>query len=203
MRQNLILAASTLVPLLLVSLGAGPSPATESPSAPPDSPSKPVTDRYFDVEVTDGFRWLEDWTDPAVRTWSEAPERASPGSSSTGFPGSRPSAIGSARSPGFRPPGIPPSSGAGRPSLRSRTSRPVSRASSSPSPRPTTRPASARSSIPTRSIPEGRHRHRLVRPVLRRTARRRFALGGRKRGRKPSVSTRRRRAARSPTRSRA
>ena len=71
MRQNLILAASTLVPLLLVSLGAGPSPATESPSAPPDSPSKPVTDRYFDVEVTDGFRWLEDWTDPAVRTWSE------------------------------------------------------------------------------------------------------------------------------------
>jgi len=69
MRQNLIFAAATLVPVLLASLGAGPSPDPEP--GPPDSPSRPVSDRYFDVEVEDGFRWLEDWTDPAVKTWSE------------------------------------------------------------------------------------------------------------------------------------
>ena len=69
MRQSLIFAAATLGPVLLASLGAGSPP--ETPPAPPDSPSRPVTDRYFDVEVTDGFRWLEDWTDPAVKAWSE------------------------------------------------------------------------------------------------------------------------------------
>ncbi len=69
MRQSLIFAAATLGPVLLASLGAGSPP--EAAPAPPDSPSRPVTDRYFDVEVTDGFRWLEDWTDPAVKTWSE------------------------------------------------------------------------------------------------------------------------------------
>ncbi len=73
MRHNLIFAAATLVPLLLSSLGAGPAP--EGAPAPPDSPPRPVTDRYFDVEVVDGFRWLEDWADPAVRTWSEGQNR--------------------------------------------------------------------------------------------------------------------------------
>ncbi len=70
MRRDLLFAAATLVPVLLVSLGTG-SPAKPSP-APPGAPIKPVTDRYFDVDVRDDYRWLEDWNDPAVKTWSEA-----------------------------------------------------------------------------------------------------------------------------------
>lgn len=70
MRRDLLFAAAALVPVLLASLGAGAGPT--APAGPPDTPVKPVTDRYFDVEVTDGYRWLEDWSDPAVKTWSEA-----------------------------------------------------------------------------------------------------------------------------------
>jgi prolyl oligopeptidase len=31
-----------------------------------------VADLYRDVRVTDDYRWLEDWKDPAVKAWSEA-----------------------------------------------------------------------------------------------------------------------------------
>ena len=40
--------------------------------APPDTPKKPVTDEYFGVKVTDDYRWLENWDDPAVKQWSAA-----------------------------------------------------------------------------------------------------------------------------------
>jgi len=39
---------------------------------PPASPKKPVTDVYHGVSVTDDYRWLEDYSDPAVKAWSEA-----------------------------------------------------------------------------------------------------------------------------------
>lgn len=39
---------------------------------PPDTPRHPVTDVYHGVSVTDNYRWLEDWTDPAVKAWSAA-----------------------------------------------------------------------------------------------------------------------------------
>src|SRR5450432_3597314 len=38
----------------------------------PASPVKPVTDTYHGVSVTESYRWLEDWNDPAVKAWSEA-----------------------------------------------------------------------------------------------------------------------------------
>src|SRR5271170_6223293 len=40
--------------------------------APPATPKRPVTDRYFDVAVRDDYRWLENWDDPAVKQWSAA-----------------------------------------------------------------------------------------------------------------------------------
>jgi prolyl oligopeptidase len=40
--------------------------------APPDTPKRPVTDKYYGVKVTDDYRWLENWDDPAVKQWSAA-----------------------------------------------------------------------------------------------------------------------------------
>jgi prolyl oligopeptidase len=40
--------------------------------APPDTPKKPVTNEYHGVKVSDDYRWLENWDDPAVKQWSAA-----------------------------------------------------------------------------------------------------------------------------------
>src|SRR5271169_5993349 len=39
---------------------------------PPATPKKPVIDEYHGVKVTDDYRWLEDYSDPAVQAWSGA-----------------------------------------------------------------------------------------------------------------------------------
>src|SRR5579872_618144 len=39
---------------------------------PPATPKKPVTDDYSGVKVTDDYRWLETFDDPAVKAWSTA-----------------------------------------------------------------------------------------------------------------------------------
>src|SRR5271168_931502 len=46
----------------------------QSPSipAPPPAPKRPVTDEVQGVKVTDDYRWLENWDDPAVKQWSAA-----------------------------------------------------------------------------------------------------------------------------------
>jgi len=51
----------------------------QSPSipAPPATAKNPVTDEYplagtYGVKVTDDYRWLENWDDPAVKQWSAA-----------------------------------------------------------------------------------------------------------------------------------
>lgn len=41
-------------------------------AAPPASAKKPVTDTYHGTSVTDDYRWLEDWNNAEVKTWSEA-----------------------------------------------------------------------------------------------------------------------------------
>jgi prolyl oligopeptidase len=40
--------------------------------APPSTPRRPVTDGYQGVKITDEYRWLENWEDPAVKSWSAA-----------------------------------------------------------------------------------------------------------------------------------
>jgi prolyl oligopeptidase len=36
----------------------------------PETAKRPVTDEYQGVKVTDDYRWLETWEDPAVKEWS-------------------------------------------------------------------------------------------------------------------------------------
>ncbi len=44
---------------------------------PPESVKQPVTDHYHSIEVTEDYRWLEDFEDPAVKKWNEAQNRYS------------------------------------------------------------------------------------------------------------------------------
>jgi prolyl oligopeptidase len=37
---------------------------------PPDAPKRRVTDQYHGIKITDDYRWLENWDDPAVKQWS-------------------------------------------------------------------------------------------------------------------------------------
>ena len=46
--------------------------AVTASAQPPAAPKKPVTDVYHGVQVTGDYRWLENYSDPAVRTWSAA-----------------------------------------------------------------------------------------------------------------------------------
>ncbi|MGC1448777.1 MAG: prolyl oligopeptidase family serine peptidase [Candidatus Sulfotelmatobacter sp.] len=39
---------------------------------PPAAPKHSVSDEYQGVKVTDDYRWLENWDDPAVKQWSAA-----------------------------------------------------------------------------------------------------------------------------------
>jgi prolyl oligopeptidase len=59
-----------LVAILLLTVAA----QAQGPSIPkpPDAPKRPVTDEYQGVKVTDDYRWLENWDDPATKQWSAA-----------------------------------------------------------------------------------------------------------------------------------
>ncbi len=50
------------------------SALAQGPSIPrlPDTPERAVTDEYQGVKITDDYRWLENWNDPAVKQWSAA-----------------------------------------------------------------------------------------------------------------------------------
>lgn len=56
-----------LMPLLIAAVAAA--------ATPPAAPQKPVTDTYHGIAVVDPYRWLEDWSDSAVKAWSDAQNR--------------------------------------------------------------------------------------------------------------------------------
>ncbi len=58
--------------LLAVALaGAFAAPAASAPALP-ETPKHPVVDTYHGQAVPDDYRWLEDSSDPKVRSWSDA-----------------------------------------------------------------------------------------------------------------------------------
>ena len=56
-----------LIALLCLCLGVIGLPQT-----PPATPVRPVTDKYFDKEIVDPYRWLENLKDPEVVNWLKA-----------------------------------------------------------------------------------------------------------------------------------
>ena len=48
---------------------------TSEPPSLPETPKIPVTEVYHDVEVTEDYRWLENYEDDVVREWSEQQNR--------------------------------------------------------------------------------------------------------------------------------
>ena len=61
-RTLALLCGALLMATPVKAQGPGPLPAT---------PKKPVVDEYHGTKVTDDYRWLENWDDPAVRAWSD------------------------------------------------------------------------------------------------------------------------------------
>jgi prolyl oligopeptidase len=60
--------AWTIAVALVAMSAAAPCRANQ----PPDTKKQEVSDTYHGTKVTEGYRWLEDGKDPAVKAWSDA-----------------------------------------------------------------------------------------------------------------------------------
>jgi len=60
------------VTAILVLLSLSVTLSVQAAQQPPVTPKATVTDTYHGVTVSDDYRWLEDWTDPDVKQWSDA-----------------------------------------------------------------------------------------------------------------------------------
>jgi prolyl oligopeptidase len=64
-------APFTILALLFAAPAASGAPPAQAP-APPPTERRPVTDQYHGHKITDDYRWLEDFSDPAVKRWNAA-----------------------------------------------------------------------------------------------------------------------------------
>ncbi len=65
-------AAAFLVTLMMTGTVALAADGGAASAGPPATAVKPVVDVLHGYKVVDDYRWLEDWSDPAVKAWSEA-----------------------------------------------------------------------------------------------------------------------------------
>src|SRR5689334_250930 len=65
------LSALTRTAAVVISLAAGATVAAGAPAPPPAADKRPAEDRYFDSTVRDDYQWMENWSDPALRSWVE------------------------------------------------------------------------------------------------------------------------------------
>lgn len=64
-----------IFPALLLSALAYAQSRAVDVAAPPTTVKKPVIEEYHGTKITDHYRWLENWRDPAVQQWSDAQNR--------------------------------------------------------------------------------------------------------------------------------
>src|SRR5262249_24866741 len=69
MKRMLIIAAMAARIIGFASCNIGSSRIADS--SPPALLKKPLTDEYHGVTVTEVYRWLENFGDPAVKRWVE------------------------------------------------------------------------------------------------------------------------------------
>ncbi len=65
MRRSLVILSPWILLLVLVE-----SAYPQNLLPPPATPKKPVIDVYYEDTVRDDYRWLEDFSDPVVKKWS-------------------------------------------------------------------------------------------------------------------------------------
>jgi len=72
-RKEIFMRKNKWTAFLAISvLATGACFAAAAPACPPKTPKMPVVDSYHGVNITDNYRWLENWGDAKVKAWSEA-----------------------------------------------------------------------------------------------------------------------------------
>jgi len=64
--------AAIAAALCVMAIAGGPAGQAPAVKKAPPAEKRPVTDSYHGIKVVDDYRWLENWDDPAVKTWSGA-----------------------------------------------------------------------------------------------------------------------------------
>jgi len=71
LRSAVVLVALTMLGAVAM-VACGPSNEKGTSAGPPATAKQPVVDELHGYRIVDDYRWLEDWSDPAVKAWSEA-----------------------------------------------------------------------------------------------------------------------------------